>query len=667
MLKTVVADKKRLVLGVIFLVQLVFLFVYNLTKLRYQADFDSSTGMFQLAEIWRQKTFLLRDWKYQTVVGWDLPLPFAVPFFALTKNVFLSVGLANSLFVLAYIYVFYDILKKSGVRTSYILIVFILLFTPYTMGQLGYYPMLFVGTAPYSMKAFITLLLLDIVVRLENRMKMRKSIGHIVVLVIFSLTSGMSSGIYMLICGIAPVMLYLVLKVLIFNDMKQALSKTGLVTALGAVSFVIGGVLAKWMGLSSNSSSMQLLTVGKLYQNALSCFAGIWELFGAVHSTDAPQVLSKQGVVCLLSAFLTAFLIFLIIYYAVRLVRGKEKRAAVAIIICVEFVNMCVLLLTDTTYASQTFEYRYHIVAMVPALLLFGLFFQDMSKRFNDMSRAAMLIVVVLAGMAVSTVNFRQLYNDARLSRIDKLSRITDVAKEQGIDLIYVASINGASTGDGRLLRLCDLDIGVVTLSQIYNFGAGWGDSSRYYENGRHPGKIMTIADSDNLKELPNFLKSRMKKIDKIAGYHVFVSEENIFDCSVKMPEEIGEQAVDFPYSPGYMTTGKINKDGELVVPGVGTIVMYGVTVESSEGVFDIRLNYHLDPETDKQPGEVLGKFIVSSDDGKKSETVEIIAGEDCVIKGMEIKEDMETFHYSVETVNNSGMSIKSITTTKIQ
>lgn len=667
MLKTVVADKKRLVLGVIFLAQLVFLFVYNLTKLRYQADFDSSTGMFQLAEIWRQKTFLLRDWKYQTVVGWDLPLPFAVPFFALTKNVFLSVGLANSLFVLAYIYVFYDILKKSGVRTSYILIVLILLFTQYTMGQLGYYPMLFVGTAPYSMKAFITLLLLDIVVRLENRMKMRKSIGHIVVLVIFSLTSGMSSGIYMLICGIAPVMLYLVLKVLIFNDMKQALSKTGLVTALGAVSFVIGGVLAKWMGLSSNSSSMQLLTVGKLYQNALSCFAGIWELFGAVHSTDAPQVLSKQGVVCLLSAFLTAFLIFLIIYYAVRLVRGKEKRAAVAIIICVEFVNMCVLLLTDTTYASQTFEYRYHIVAMVPALLLFGLFFQDMSKRFNDMSRAAMLIVVVLAGMAVSTVNFRQLYNDARLSRIDKLSRITDVAKEQGIDLIYVASINGASTGDGRLLRLCDLDIGVVTLSQIYNFGAGWGDSSRYYENGRHPGKIMTIADSDNLKELPNFLKSRMKKIDKIAGYHVFVSEENIFDCSVKMPEEIGEQAVDFPYSPGYMTTGKINKDGELVVPGVGTIVMYGVTVESSEGVFDIRLNYHLDPETDKQPGEVLGKFIVSSDDGKKSETVEIIAGEDCVIKGMEIKEDMETFHYSVETVNNSGMSIKSITTTKIQ
>lgn len=667
MLKTVVSDKKRLVLGSIFLVQLVFLFVYNLTKLRYQADFDSSTGMLQLAEIWRQKTFLLRDWKYQTVVGWDLPLPFAVPFFALTKNVFLSVGLANSLFVLAYIYVFYDILKKSGVRTSYILIVLILLFTPYTMGQLGYYPMLFVGTAPYSMKALITLLLLDIVVRLENRIRMRKNIGHIVFLIAFSLTSGMSSGIYMLICGIAPVMLYLVLKVLIFNDMKQALSKPGLVTALGAVAFVIGGALAKCMGLSSNSSSMQLLTVGKLPQNALSCFAGIWELFGAVRSTDAPQVLSKQGIVCLLSAFLTAFLIFLIIYYAVRLVRGKEKRAAVAIIICVEFVNMCVLLLTDTTYASETFEYRYHIVAMVPALLLFGLFFQDMSKKFNDMSRAAMLIVVVLAAIAVNIVNFKQMYAEARTGRIDKLSGITDLAKEQGIDLIYVASINGASTGDGRLLRLCDLDIGVVTLSQIYNFGAGWGDSSRYYENGRHPGKIMTIADSGNLKELPDFLKNRMKKIDKIAGYYVFVSEENIFDCAVKMPEETGEQTVDFPYSPGYMTTGEINKDGELVVPEIGTIVMYGVTVESSEGVFDICLNYHPDPETDKQPGEVLGKFTVSSDDGKKSETVDIIAGEDCVIKGMEIREDMETFHYSVETVNNSGLSIKSITTTKVQ
>lgn len=667
MLKTVVADKKRLVLVVVFLVQLVFLFVYNLTKLRYQADFDSSTGMLQLAEIWRQKTFLLRDWKYQTVVGWDLPLPFAVPFFALTQNVFLSMGIANSLFVLFYIYMFYDILKKSGVRTNYILIVLILLFTPYTIGQLGYYPMLFVGTAPYSMKVLITLLLIDIIVRLENRVRMKKNIGHIVLFVAFSLISGMSSGIYMLICGIAPVMFYLILKVLIFNNMKPVLSKSGLVTASGAVAFIIGVILARMMGLTSNSSSMQLLTAVKFPQNALSCFTGVFELFGAVLEMDAPQVISRKGIVCLLSAFLTAFLIFLIIYYAVRLVRGKEKRAGVAIIICVEFVNMCVLLLTDTTYASETFEYRYHIVAMVPALLLFGLFFQDMSKKFNDMSRAAMLIVVVLAGMAVSTVNFRQLYNDVRLSRIDKLSQITDVAKERGIDLIYVASINGASTGDGRILRLCDLDIGVVTLSQVYNFGAGWGDSSRYYENGRHPGKIMMIADSDNLKKMPNFLKSRMEKIDKIAGYNVFVSEENIFDCAVKMPEEVGEQAVDFPYSPGYMTTGKINKDGELVVPGVGTIVMYGVTVESSEGVFDIRLNYHLDPETDKQPGEVLGKFIVSSDDGKKSEMIDIIAGEDCVIKGMEIKEDMETFHYSVETVNNSGMSIKSITTTKIQ
>lgn len=283
------------------------------------------------------------------------------------------------------------------------------------------------------------------------------------------------------------------------------------------------------------------------------------------------------------------------------------------------------------------------------------------------MSRAAMLLVVVLAGIAVSTVNFRMMYADARTGRIDQLSKITDLAKEQGVDLIYVASINGASTGDGRLLRLCDLDIGVVTLSQTYNFGAGWGDSSRYYENGRHPAKIMTIADSKNLKELPDFLKSRMKKIDKIAGYHVFVSEENIFDCSVKMPEETGEQTVDFPYSPGYMTAGTINENGELVVPDAGTIVMYGVSVEPSDGVFDICLNYHLDAETGKQPGEVLGKFTVSSDDGKKSEVVDIVAGRECVIKGMEIREDMETFHYSVDTVNESGLSIKSITTTKIQ
>lgn len=73
MLNNMKKYKKEMIFGSILAVQLMALLFYNMTKLRYQADFDSSSGMLQLAEIGRQKTFLIKDWGYQTTLGWDIP------------------------------------------------------------------------------------------------------------------------------------------------------------------------------------------------------------------------------------------------------------------------------------------------------------------------------------------------------------------------------------------------------------------------------------------------------------------------------------------------------------------------------------------------------------------------------------------------------------------
>lgn len=663
--KYVKEHKRELILVCVLLLQLIAIMVYNLTKLRYQSDFDSSSGALQAVEIWRQKTLLIHDWVYQTTVGWDNPLLFAVLFYGLTKSIFLSMGIANNLFVLAFVYVIYDILRKSGIRTSGIMMSLIIFFTPYTLGQLGWVSMLFTGTASYSMKVLITLLLLDILVRMENGISLKRNLCHIFVLLAISILSGLSSGIYMLICGVVPVVFYLVLRMLVCNDPKLIRSRYAVITMLGVVSFLVGGVLARGMGLTNNSSSMRLLSVEKLSDNALNCFAGIWELLGAAKPEQSPMVISKEGILCLLCAAITAFILFVIVYYAVQIIRKKEKRMLVGIVLSIVFVNFCVLLLADTTYSSSTFESRYHIVAMVPAMLLTGVFFHDICDKWNVLCKNTFFLGVTVAVLVASIGNFTFYFKQAQTARINELSKITDLAKEQDIDLIYFISTDDDSLKDGRILRVSDMDINVSTLT-TYDVGIAWGGSSRYFENGTHDGKIMVVVNRKNLKKMPDYITSRMDQVDRIAGYRIYTAEENVFDCATGLPEQKGEKTVDFPYSPWYQISGTIQDTGELTADAVGGIVMYGMQVKPEDGVFDIRLNFRCDEEK-KKSGEKAGTFGIYTEAGEAKGSVDIIAGQECIMKGVTLQEALGMLHYSVEAVPDSGMHIESIVAEKME
>ena len=40
---------------------------------------------------------------------------------------------------------------------------------------------------------------------------------------------------------------------------------------------------------------------------------------------------------------------------------------------CIIAVNLAVLILTDTTYGSETFEFRYHLIPVVSGFLVVGI------------------------------------------------------------------------------------------------------------------------------------------------------------------------------------------------------------------------------------------------------------------------------------------------------
>ena len=108
----------EILLCVGIVIQIGALAVFNLTRLPYESNYDSSCAYAQIVEMWRQKRILLKDWAYQTTLGIDSPVLLGALLYGITKNAFTAFGLANIVTVIVYAFLFYDILKQADVKKN---------------------------------------------------------------------------------------------------------------------------------------------------------------------------------------------------------------------------------------------------------------------------------------------------------------------------------------------------------------------------------------------------------------------------------------------------------------------------------------------------------------------------------------------------------------------
>lgn len=655
-------DKRCLLFGGIVVLQLLFLLYLNISTIQFQVDFDSSSGMSQLVEIWRQKTFFIKDWEYQTTVGWDIPLFFAVFIYGVVKNVFLSMGIANCLFIALFVWCVFDILKLAGIRTGNCLIALSFMLVPYMVDALGYLSMIFTGTESYMMKLLVTLLLVQIFLRIGERKNWKATLFSLLCFLFFSFLSAVSSGIYMLACGIAPLLAYLIFEAFSRCDWKRLLSAQGMVTAGGILAFGCGIFAAGRWGFTSAASSMKLLTSDKVADNALRCLVGIGELLGAFTSQEPISVLSKEGIASLFCVLVFAFVVFTVMYYFVRVVKKKEQRPLVKIVLWIQLANLGILFLTDTTYGTQTFEYRYHIVSVVPAMLLIGVFCNDMKDILNQYFRRMLLLVSAAVIVVVNVFNGKTFLSILNFneSKLEKLSRITEIAKEQDAQLIVGMSDDEVGVGDMRFLRVCDFDVNVMVVTDSQS-GVVWGGSDRYFENGNHTGKTLLAVKKSKARKIPSYILNKMEKIEKVDRYEIYYAENNPFDLYTRLPEQ-GQTCVDFPYSPGYNINGTINEAGELEINEAGGVVMMSAQMEAKEGDYRITLHYRTEGSVDagSEDAGVLKVYYGTSE--VLCETPIREGGTEAVIPSVHLDQKrFEPIHVEIHAAPDSGIRIQSV------
>ena len=510
-------------MSVVVVMQIAAIVIFNFTRIKYVGGFDSSAAMAQAMEIWNQKTVFLENWDYQATLGMDSILIPASLFYGITKNIYVAYAMANCLALALYIWVFRDILKQLNVQPVYCLFAYIVLLTPYSLEPLGYMPMMFTNAAYYVVKVLIPVMLIDILLRIYREIPMKRSIPILIIYGISVFLTALSCGLYLFICGLLPLIFYELLVVLKSGNIRTIFNKRMLVLLVSVGIFGLGLLVSKLYGKGSYTSGMILTTAPEFVDNLFRCVVGVAELFGALPYRQI-KVVSIYGFNYL--SHLAALILFVFfVGYGVRICikqRG-EKATVLSMCMCVVAFNFLVLILTNTTYGSDTFEFRYHLIPMiasvVPAAIGLSEFVQ-MLKSQNNMLAMHVTFAVVLMVWCLSNCVYAYYYtnNNSLYDTSEEILKVVD--NESDCKRVYFVGEDDFVINTARVTRLnSEYEIADGYIFGTYN---GWGVTTKYHEDVDDIRQMVVVCTEKAYSQLDVSVQKCMKLIGNVDLLRVY-------------------------------------------------------------------------------------------------------------------------------------------------
>lgn len=513
--------------------QLLLIFVFNLTHLKYEAGFDSSAAMAQAMEIWNQKSIFLKHWDYQSTLGLDSVIIPASIFYGITHNIFLAYGIADCLGVLLYIYIFRDIFKMLQLPKLVRMIVYVLLLTPYSLEPLGYMPMMFTGAAYYIIKVLIPIMLIDILLKIRLEIPVRRYLHILITYFAAVYLTALSCGLYLLICGLFPIILYELFTVICSGSFKNFLSKNTLLLSASLVIYGLGYASAKIYGADIFTNEMVLTTAENFVNNFAKCIVGIAELFGALPNQKI-VVTSAFGIHYL--SHMAAFLLFVIILIAtiktVHPLSGLLKngqtdspvQTVAGMVCCIIAVNLAVLILTDTTYGSETFEFRYHLIPVVSGFLIVGIGIGGLVAWLKAHPNP-LIFTSAMASIAIIWLlcNIVFYYYYTSRNNYETSTAITGYVQEHSdCDLVYFIGDSDSEIIEvARIARLLENRLNIIDGISVGSF-LGWGASRTYYDPMETFDKVIIVCTDETYDSIEPYYRRGMTKLGTVDDYTLY-------------------------------------------------------------------------------------------------------------------------------------------------
>lgn len=645
----------EILLCVGIVIQIGALAVFNLTRLPYESNYDSSCAYAQIVEMWRQKRILLKDWAYQTTLGIDSPVLLGALFYGITKNAFTAFGLANIVTVIVYAFLFYDILKQADVKKNMRLLAVLFLLTPYSTGQLGYMPMLFTSAGSYAYKLLVPLLLIDILVRMHKGQEIKKYWYLILFATFFVFDTAVSSGEYILLCAVLPLIGYEILHVLIGNDIKQIFNKRLGFLILESAIYVVGIKVGRRTGIIESVGSQMMLTKAKHFPSVIAkCLTGIFQLFGGIPDYEDIPVTQTYGMMYLFRFFLAAVILASWIYLLKHLKENEKYKELVGMITCIFAVNLIVLIFANVNYATETFEFRYHLISMIPMILLTSIAASDLWEKRKLLEQTVVLATIALL-LFVNVYGYKNYMKDCYNYQGD-MQAITLTAEQEGVHLII--TIGSESISMGRCMRNVNPNVEISTWGG-YNHGVGWGASTYYFDNAHLKTPYMVLMTQKEYELMPKQIAKQLEEVQVFGIFRLYRVKENVLDGDNTLPQSGTNR--DFCYSSGYEYWGKMESDGNVLSSGKKeTVLRSNKKKIEKDAAYDIVVHY----EVLKSKEDSAATFRV------RNAQDEIIAEQEMpkdateiTIKDVSVITGMEWVRYRINAEKGSKIRIRSIET----
>lgn len=645
----------EILLCVGIVIQIGALAVFNLTRLPYESNYDSSCAYAQIVEMWRQKRILLKDWAYQTTLGIDSPVLLGALFYGITKNAFTAFGLANIVTVIVYACLFYDIFKQADVKKNMRLLAVLFLLTPYSTGQLGYMPMLFTSAGSYAYKLLVPLLLIDILVRMHKGQEIKKYWYLILFATFFVFDTAVSSGEYILLCAVLPLIGYEILHVLIGNDIKQIFNKRLGFLILESAIYVVGIKVGRRTGIIESVGSQMMLTKAKHFPSVIAkCLTGIFQLFGGIPDYEDIPVTQTYGMMYLFRFFLAAVILASWIYLLKHLKENEKYKELVGMITCIFAVNLIVLIFANVNYATKTFEYRYHLISMIPMILLTSIAASDLWEKRKLLEQTIVLVTIVLL-LFVNVYDYKNYMRDCYNYQGD-MQGITLTAEQEGVHLII--TIGSESISMGRCMRNVNPNVEISTWGG-YNHGVGWGASTYYFDNAHLKTPYMVLMTQKEYELMPKQIAKQLEEVQVFGIFRLYRVKENVLDGDNTLPQSGTNR--DFCYSSGYEYWGKMESDGNVLSSGKKeTVLRSNKKKIEKDATYDIVVHY----EVIQAKEDSAATFRV------RNAQDEIIAEQEMpkdatkiTIKDVSVITGMEWVRYRINAEKGSKIRIRSIET----
>lgn len=645
----------EILLCVGIVIQIGALAVFNLTRLPYESNYDSSCAYAQIVEMWRQKRILLKDWAYQTTLGIDSPVLLGALFYGITKNAFTAFGLANIVTVIVYACLFYDILKQADVKKNMRLLAVLFLLTPYSTGQLGYMPMLFTSAGSYAYKLLVPLLLIDILVRMHKGQEIKKYWYLILFATFFVFDTAVSSGEYILLCAVLPLVGYEILHVLIGNDIKQIFNKRLGFLILESTIYVVGIKVGRRTGIIESVGSQMMLTKAKHFPSVIAkCLTGIFQLFGGIPDYEDIPVTQTYGMMYLFRFFLAAVILASWIYLLKHLKENEKYKELVGMITCIFAVNLIVLIFANVNYATKTFEYRYHLISMIPMILLTSIAASDLWEKRKLLEQTIVLVTIVLL-LFVNVYDYKNYMRDCYNYQGD-MQGITLTAEQEGVHLII--TIGSESISMGRCMRNVNPNVEISTWGG-YNHGVGWGASTYYFDNAHLKTPYMVLMTQKEYELMPKQIAKQLEEVQTFGLFQLYRVKENVLDGDNTLPQSGTNR--DFCYSSGYEYWGKMESDGNVLSSGKKeTVLRSNKKKIKRDATYDMIVHYEVIQA--KEDSAAVFRVRNAQD--------EIIAEQEMPkdateirIRDVSVTQSMEWIRYRINAQKGSKIRIKSIET----